>query len=282
MKQDGPYRFWWKLDEYLPKESGGKVVLLFDEAHCLLHPNGYWLRCLQTWLTVIRPYHVVAVLAGVTPELALSYHEFEQQLPTQSLRTNVHPIGKEFYAPFTTLSTIGCVKLSRHLDTSTSTTTTTTTTRRSDEADPVKEEEESSSSSSSEYHESIQYGRPLFSVMYNHQKLNDVAHSAILHKILLGCIHDYHEDYDSGHQACLNVLAWRVQRGQTSFEVVEKLVAKGYANLTYCVPSHKMARMCHFPDPVCARLAMCLIDETWTASFDHDTIRGQAKQFWSQ
>ena len=63
----------------------------------------------------------------------------------------------------------------------------------------------------------------------------------------------------------------------------ELLVAKGYANLTGV--SDVNASICYLPDPVCARLAMCLMDESW--SYHHVesqaiiTFCGKNKQWWA-
>ena len=79
------------------------------------------------------------------------------------------------------------------------------------------------------------------------------------------------------------MLATRVQMGSTAFGVVSDLVAKGYANLTHFTRNEAtapVAHMCHFPDPVCARLAMCLMDDTWKSKGPSVSFGGLENTFW--
>ena len=47
----------------------------------------------------------------------------------------------------------------------------------------------------------------------------------------------------------------------TSVEIASHLV--GYAYMDLVGVNDKVPRTCFMPDPVCARLAMCLMDENW-------------------
>jgi hypothetical protein len=57
--------------------------------------------------------------------------------------------------------------------------------------------------------------------------------------------------------------------------VTSYLVAKGYANLTNVTSN--FATFVYMPDPVCARLAMCMMDEQWEFLKYH----GKSKNWWS-
>jgi hypothetical protein len=70
--------------------------------------------------------------------------------------------------------------------------------------------------------------------------------------------------------------------GQTSVSVASSLVSLGYANLTRLSGSkakgHEVADTCHFTHPVCARLAMCLMDGDWQSN----EVKGQLPYFWTK
>jgi hypothetical protein len=68
--------------------------------------------------------------------------------------------------------------------------------------------------------------------------------------------------WDCKLESCLSILATRVQMGQMSTETAYLLVSKGYANLVGFSNPGKV-QICYFPDPVCARLAMAMMDENW-------------------
>jgi hypothetical protein len=85
-------------------------------------------------------------------------------------------------------------------------------------------------SAQSEYENSIPYGRPLFVKMLEDGQLEGKCES-ILDRLLLGAT----QKEIVGSQMIesrLSVLATRVQMGSTRIDMVSKLVAKGYANLT--------------------------------------------------
>ena len=81
--------------------------------------------------------------------------------------------------------------------------------------------------------------------------------------------------------SCLSVLGTRIQMGPASAPIVSDLVSTGYAHLTYyehgkLKGTSDRAAFAFLPDPVCARIAMCLMDESWT--FDgHGTNQASAQ-----
>jgi len=109
----------------------------------------------------------------------------------------------------------------------------------------------------------IPYGRPLFELMHRDSKRLDANLGHVLSKMLLGCTRDYKDD----RRACMSILGTRLQLGRTDVATASDLVAKGYAHLTYFRPRHTktnspaVSGFSFLPDPVCARLAMCVVDE---------------------
>ena len=85
--------------------------------------------------------------------------------------------------------------------------------------------------------------------------------------------------------ACINLFATRVQMGQTSAEVASELVANSYANFCGYISGSRTILLGYFPDPVCARLAMCMMDETYRAEVtvrsETHFIKGQSKEWWT-
>jgi hypothetical protein len=101
--------------------------------------------------------------------------------------------------------------------------------------------------------------------------------------------------YETDTIVLTGILATRVQMGHVSRKVASTLVADGYAHLVGFVPrsigleldidskskitTHEdIAHICYLPDPVCAHLAMCLMDADWKSS---DNVKGQSPKFWS-
>ena len=58
--------------------------------------------------------------------------------------------------------------------------------------------------------------------------------------------------------------------------LASNLVAKGYQNLTGVTDNLTVTSFTYMPDPVCARLAMCMMDETWRL----DSLKSKDKQWW--
>jgi hypothetical protein len=99
--------------------------------------------------------------------------------------------------------------------------------------------------------------------------------------------------YETDTIVLTGILATRVQMGHVSRKVASTLVADGYAHLVGFVPrsigleldidskskitTHEdIAHICYLPDPVCAHLAMCLMDADWKSS---DNVKGQSPKF---
>jgi hypothetical protein len=93
--------------------------------------------------------------------------------------------------------------------------------------------------------------------------------------------------WSTSNAACLSILGTRLQMGQTTLDVASNLVAKGYAVLSHYVSpvdgvGNRSASIFFPTDPVCARLAMAMMDETFTLSDDIKTVRGKDKRFWTR
>ena len=93
--------------------------------------------------------------------------------------------------------------------------------------------------------------------------------------------------WDDNEAAWLSILGTRVQMGQTTFSIASKVVAHSYANLVGVTDVNnettKSAQICFMPDPVCARLAMCLMCDTWSMNVNgSERLEGKEKRWWSQ
>ena len=130
----------------------------------------------------------------------------------------------------------------------------------------------STMSYNSEYGEAVPFGRPLFAAM----KPNDLSAglAAIVSRMVLDP-----SKWEEEEHSWISILGTRVQMGQTPIEIASHLVGYGYMNLVGV--NDKVARTCFMPDPVCARLAMCLMDENWNTTLKgHSQIQGQPKSWW--
>jgi hypothetical protein len=255
----------WVLS--LCKEHGvGPVVLLFDESQHLVSKSGWAFRVVRWWLREIRGANdaaVVAVFAGTNSALANFYKEPEKTQNSRDPKViEYHDKGTKLYEPFFDICTIGCM---------------------ADVALPKKP---------TDYERAIPYGRPLFALMYDRGELDRKREHAILQRMLLS---QREGEWEKHKPALLSVLATRVQMGQTSSSVVSTLVSMGYANLTYFQRSNpiinnvkeedarELADFCYFTDPVCSRLAMCLMDSGWTSDVDDkNKYKGREPTFWAE
>jgi hypothetical protein len=232
-------------------------VFFFDEAQALLKPRfnlqAFFFRCIRTWLRKKRnDTTVIAVFSGTTSALSnysISTDAYDDDLVKISPSrdgddASMYPRGSRTFDPFFTLTTMAVLKPTNN------------------------------SSTNSEYEKSIPYGRPLFAKMHEKRVLEGKIGS-ILDRLLLGATQ---AQLVGGEmiESRLSVLATRVQMGSTRIDVVSKLVAKGYANLTGVTAN--FATFVYMPDPVCARLAMCMMDETWVS----EPRQGMSKQWWSE
>jgi hypothetical protein len=100
------------------------------------------------------------------------------------------------------------------------------------------------------------------------------------------------QNYVLSESVLMNILGTRVQMGHVSVSLASKLISNGYAHLISFRPrssknalknnrkliDEDIAHICYQPDPVCAHLAMCLMDDTWKC---HE-IRGNHPEFWTE
>lgn len=238
-----------------------RVVLLFDESHYLLTKEhgleAMLFRILRLWLCLKRQYQSAAVFTGTTAKLSnfRITDDLAKQLATDTrnaVSKGDYHRGYETMEAFHTTTTIGCL---RKLDTQ--------------DSSVLKPE--------TEYQKAVLYGRPLFAAMQMKNDLSDENMNNIVKRILLS-----RKDWQNDSTAWLSILATRVQMGQTNLEVASNLVAGAYANVIGS--SSESLKLCYMPDPVCARIAMCLMDEEWSMSvFDGETndLKGQSKNWWA-
>ena len=247
-----------------------KVALLFDESHPLLKKEygleAFRFRCFRLWLREKRPNHqVVAVFAGTNSRFSNFLFETEEQLknfvyPSRvgSMITRLyHPKAAKLYPPYFRTTTMGsCLPL-------------------------LKEAEEKKGAALSEYEVAVYHGRPLFALMAKENKLDEKI-SEVLRRILLAH-KDQEDDWDKFRVAWISLLSIRVQMGQTTAELASDLVAYSYAVFCGYSPESRAVRLGHFPDPVCARLAMCMMDDAYTHQVPSTkVVQGKDKKWWSK
>ena len=122
----------------------------------------------------------------------------------------------------------------------------------------LKEAEKKKGPALSEYEAALYHGRPLFALMAKENKLDEKI-SEVLRRILLA-FEDEEDGWDKFRLAWISLLSIRVQMGQTTAELASDLVAYSCAVFCGYSPESRAVRLGHFPDPVCARLAMCMYD----------------------
>jgi len=242
------YREVEKEMEHLCRLSGGKpTILLFDEAQNLLvGKDNHLFNCIQWWLCKKqkRPQKVVAVFAGTT----LAFANIPRAPPESDDWGEYYMDGSHKYPPFFEFHTMGCLL----------------TKIRVKRVHPHQ----------AEYDESVGYGRPLFAKMGERGLLDEESQVDILRRLVLSNVNDWWRRVD----ACFSVLATRVQMGQTTINIAAQLVSRGYAILMDLDIAQQTADIAHLPDPVCARLAMCLMKEDWKT--DIGGLSGRGREFW--
>jgi hypothetical protein len=242
------------LDEIVESCVASKVVLLFDEAQHLLADSGFFFRCIRWWLRKkSQKKQIAAIFTGTNAKLVNFYEEPRESKISRDTSVGLyHEDGARMYDAFYRLHTIGCKRY------------------------PFR-------SDASEYDNSVQFGRPLFSVLHAKGKLDPVAHQRILERMLF--LQDTDPSEEWSIEACMNVISTRVQMGRTTFAVASNLLAKAYANLINLsvgteIGEGEVAELAYLPDPVCARLAMCVMDETWHSGQKNKSRSGKEKSFW--
>ncbi|CAJ1945356.1 unnamed protein product, partial [Cylindrotheca closterium] len=134
------------------------------------------------------------------------------------------------------------------------------------------------------YSVAVPRGRPLFAAV-SEQELK-AGESIIVQRIVQDASPSA---FKNTATTWLSVLGTRVQMGQTTFAAASGLVSRSYANLVSVSPAtvdgndKQSAKICFPPDPVCARLAMCLMDDSWSMALSKDTtLNGRPKVWWVQ
>ena len=248
----------------------GCVRLFFDEAQHLAQNGGFLIHVLL-WMTREKKFIIgdsenhcklTTVLAGTDSALA---NFFPQEKGESNQSRTIQATGGHYekgnvpFSPFFMLRTMGCLSLNSE-------------TSNDDEEDFAKAESEDAfikpAKNESEYESMIQYSRPLFAKLHKERRFNGAKEYEAVKKVVLG-----HIDWKNHNRSCLSVLGTRIQMGPTSAPIVSDLVSKGYAHLTYYEHGgvegiSNRASFAFLPDPVCARIAMCLMDNDFTFSTD--------------
>jgi hypothetical protein len=254
------------LDDRFLACSKKRLVLLFDEAQVLLTENfsikAFLFQCIRLWLRVTqesRKFQCVAVFAGTTSNLANFFPDeslvtilSSRDVKEKSTVRTFLPSGERLPLPFYHTTTTGCCHILNM--------------RKGPEAVANRE--------GSEYDQAVPYGRPLFAKMAENNELENRL-GKVLTRMLLSDV----KQWDKNQESCLSLLGTRVQMGQTSTETASRLVSKGYANLVGFSDNH-LAQICHHPDPVCARLAMAMMDEDWKMNVKDCVVSGKSKHWW--
>ena len=103
----------------------------------------------------------------------------------------------------------------------------------------------------------------------------------MLRRMLLASPDKVHK-WKESQCAWISLLFTRVQMGQTTAELASDLVAYSYAIFSGYHPKSRAILLSHFPDPVCARLAMCLMDETFGMELANSkVVKGETKTWWT-
>ena len=253
------------------------LILIFDEAQELSRDSAIHMLQLRKFLRKKRRRQVVAFIAGTNHSLANCY-------PTQAQRTssrkgedekNYHTSGSELYEPLFELYTMGCL------------------------ANKI-----TVSADRSEFEKAIPYGRPLFArlllgkeplppnargwPLQMKRSISDDEMAIAATRLLLNHTSPF-ETADT-LTPFASVWATRVQLSGVSTTLVETLVAKGYAHLTRFQtvnmtndsqsPPQPTVAFANLPDPVIARLAMCLMQEDWSLTGADRTVKGASKTSW--
>jgi hypothetical protein len=272
-----------QLDKILSATQNDNVVLLFDEAGLMTQDNeGFTFRCVRWWLRIRRTKRkVVAVFTGTTSKLANFYKDPPANTysrDTGSSYYNATTNAKFLYAPFYSITTIGCY----HKD------------------NPHRK------SPCCNFGSAAYYGRPLIAYLQNEGKLlqNDVFPASTdvnvakivnpqLYTVLKRMLLNADGTTQSMNQSALfSILGTRVQMGMTaSFTLASDLVSHGYANLVDFQPYisddkvNTIAQVAFMPDPVCAALAMGLMSSDWSlnhsATNDDHVIKGMEPAYWT-
>lgn len=261
-----------KKEDKILRQGGKKkiLVLMFDEAHYLLGTRtindktteAFLFRAIRIWIcSKFDSTNVVAVFAGTNTKIG-NFEVESDKFPSNERKTDTreyayrsfYPRGNKSFEPFFQTTTIGCLR-NRH-----------TSKRRHNTANAPL----------SDYELAIPYGRPLFSLMHHNNDRLSAGMDTIVRRMLI----DHHQ-WETSVSSWISILGTRVQMGQTSFPIASDMVGSAYANLVDVDHSgDETAKITFMPDPVCARLAMCLMDEDW--QMETANVRGKSKRWWSE
>jgi len=281
------------LDKFFLSCQTKRLVLLFDEAQVLLtkqyNVHAFVFQCIRLWLRQeSRPFESVALFSGTTASLA-NFFPDESIVSIISSRMGIKdkvdirkflPSGRELPPPFFQTTTIGCL-----------------TYKSKGKSDTVTQ---------TDYDHAVPYGRPLFAKMAESSSLENRLDTVLSRMLLIEedsrkkllkddternpletkakenpSEKDFKWNWESNKESCLSILATRVQMGQTSTEIASRLVSKGYANLVG-FSTRNVAEICYHTDPVCAHLAMAIMDENWSMEVIGSNICGKDKIWWVQ
>ena len=259
-----------RVSKNVPIQECSKVVLMFDESQLLVNNkfenfefDAFLFRCVRVWLREKRGGRkVVAIFAGTNWKITNFFVRADDELlpgekSSRDVENGVYyeKGSNQLYPPFHHTATIGSCR-----------------------REPV--------TGATEYERATNYGRPLFAVMAQDGTLHQNI-PTVLCRMLLVSQKKRGDDWTSdlnAWKAVANFLGTRVQLGDTSFDMGSSLVAKAYANLAECSEACKSLKLAYLPDPVCARLAMCMMDE----DFEHapalewtKRIKGMKKTWWA-
>jgi hypothetical protein len=266
--------------------SKANLVLLFDEAQCLVGPDGFGFRVIRWWLRLNHGKKVVAVFAGTTSKLASFYKDYP---PTTEASRDAAAVYSNYtagdpnnprksYDPFFRICTIGCYH---------------------------NEFLSQNSADASDFQNAAYFGRPLFAYLAKQKtlvrdndksvtrtgavKLTNTKLHAILKRML--ALASPTTEWKGSKTALCSILGSRVQMGiTTSFAMASELVSHAYAHLVDFHPNDDgkidkaVARVCFMPDPVCAALAMGMMTKGWklTNGEDASALVGEHATFWSE
>ena len=225
-------------------------------------------RCIRIWLRINRgdSTKIVAVFTGTDSKLTNFYGEDYLENLTSSRdwidKSYYKEKGRTIYPPFLHFTTIGSINILRI---------------KQKQYTEGQKMEGTSAPPVTEYKEAIPYGRPLFAVMDQNNDLDDRLYTIIRRMLLV----DGKKDWTANETSALNILATRVQMGQTSTAIASYLVSRSYANLSNYEGG--VAQLCYMPDPVCARLSMGLMmGDKFSVESAGGKVTGKKRTWWVQ
>jgi hypothetical protein len=257
-----------KAKKDYPGKDFQKVALLFDESDYLFKEefgyDAYRFRCVRHWLREAPERRsdrdgltIAAVFAGTNSKATnpffdndydlVGYIPSSRELPLR--RREYFSTGSKLHRPFSQTTTTGsCHDLLQSL------------------------------SGLNEYERAVYHGRPLFA----HMAYNSTLEKSIPY-ILLRMLRRVRWTRDN-HSGWINLLSTRVQLGQLPADMTSDVVANAYANLCSYNDHTGSIRLGYLPDPVPARLAMMMMDESqkFVKVLGYTSLVGKDKRWWSE